>query len=143
LFPNVRAFHDSFWKSDKQQRGYNETYYGRRRKLHKLGARADNRARAGLMRFLINGDIQGTGGDVLKIGMVNCWEVVKQFPGLCYMVMCVHDEIIFEVADFMLAEIIQKLVDAMHDIPFPLPPEVDVEVGKNWFDIKSYALQGE
>jgi DNA polymerase-1 len=138
LFPNVKAFHDSFWKPAMQQRGYNETFYGRRRKLHKLPQNASNQDRAGLMRYLINGDIQGTGGDVLKIGMVNSWEVVKQYPGLCYMVMCVHDEIIFEIANFKLKEIIQKLSAAMRDIPFPLQPEVDVEVGINWYEMEAW-----
>lgn len=137
IFPNVRRYHQSFWTPALQQRGYNETYFGRRRKLHKLPSNANKKDRAALMRFLINGDIQGTGGDILKMGMVNCWEVVKFYPGLCYMVMCVHDEIIFEVAEGR-DDIIKLLVMAMQDILFPLKPEVDVEVGYNWFEMHSW-----
>jgi DNA polymerase-1 len=92
------------------------------------------------MRLLINGDIQGTGGDILKIGMVNCWEVVKQFPGLCHMVMCVHDEVIFEIADSVLSVVIPKLKEAMCNIPFPIQPEVDCEVGKDWYSLKEWSI---
>lgn len=138
IFPNVRAYHQSYWTPALQQRGYNETYFGRRRKLYKLPQNANKKNRAGLMRLLINGDIQGTGGDILKIGMDNCWPVVKAHPGLCYMVMCVHDEIIFEVAEHKLHDIVPQLIAAMRDLPFPISPEVDVEVGNNWYEMKEW-----
>lgn len=133
MFPGVKAFQDKYWSKQMQTRGYNETWYGRRRPLKKL-YEGTGSERASLVRLLCNGDIQGTEGDLLKIGMVTAYNELKEPDA--YMVLCVHDEIVFEVKDELLDSMIERLKIAMSSSDFPIPIKVSVSTGKNWYLMK-------
>lgn len=134
LFPGVKTYLDGFWKSEVLKRGFNQTYMGRRRPLQRLGNEASGSQKAGLIRLLVNGDIQGTEGDLLKMGMVAAFD--NLYSPEAYIVMCVHDEIIFEVRDDVLKPTIARLSHVLETVKFPIALTVNVKFGKNWFSMK-------
>jgi DNA polymerase-1 len=78
----------------------------------------------------MNAPIQGTAADMLKLAMLKCSAVLKDSPSR--MLLNVHDELVFEVADGDEA-IVAKLRDAMEQaLPLSVPVEVDAKLGENW-----------
>lgn len=143
LFPGVRRLHVQAWTPAMQQRGYNESFYGRRRVLPKYPSNAPDGRKASLMRLLVNGDVQSTSGDIHKIGMVQCFDEIQTINNwngaeTVIMVLCVHDELLFEVKEMELPFVIGILRKAMTDIDFPLKLQVSVKTGYNWYEMSEY-----
>jgi DNA polymerase-1 len=134
MFPGIREYLSGFWSATQLSRNSNETWMGRRRLLRELGEDASLSEKAGKIRLLVNGDIQGTEGDLLKMGMVKVFDVLNSPES--YLIMCVHDEVLFEVRDDVLKPTIERLVKALKSVRFPIPLQVNVEAGKNWYDLK-------
>jgi len=90
-------------------------------------------------RNAINGPIQGTGADILKIAMtlIHRLAVAKGWEEKAMMVACMHDEILFEISGDILQEAIEAFVDIMavktvQALKWTVPLTVDIEIGKNW-----------
>jgi len=90
-------------------------------------------------RNSINGPIQGTGADILKIAMTLIHRVAvnKGWEDKAMMIACMHDEILFEISGDILKEAIEVYVDLMavktvQTRGWVVPLTVDVEIGKNW-----------
>lgn len=100
-------------------------------------------------RNAINGPIQGTGADILKIAMALIHREVVQrgWENQAMMIACMHDEILFEIDREILKEAIDLFVDIMSvrtvkTRGWAVPLTVDIEIGKNWkvpWDL--YAIQ--
>src|SRR5690606_10244740 len=78
--------------------GYVETLFGRRLYLPDINASQIPRQKAAA-RTAINGPLQGTAADIIKMAMIriNQWLQDSHFDAK--MIMQVHDELVFEVAD--------------------------------------------
>ncbi len=130
-YPGVRDFMDRI-RGDAHDKGYVETLFGRRLYLPEIGARNAQR-RAAAERTAINAPMQGTASDIIKRAMlaVDRW-IQTDNPGV-RMIMQVHDELVFEVAEAELEGVCTRIKTFMGDAAQLLVPlVVDVGVGDNW-----------
>ena len=85
----------------------------------------------------INAAIQGSAADMLKIKMIELHKFLKQNSTKSKMMMSIHDEVVFMVADEEM-DLVPKLVEIMENLPGTLVPIVaEVETTKTtWAEKK-------
>ena len=130
-YPGVKRYMEET-KQRARDQGYVETVFGRRLYLPDINARNAN-VRQYAERTAINAPMQGSAADIIKRAMieVQAW-LVDQKPD-CKMIMQVHDELVFEVADGEVdscQQAIAALMTGAADLSVKL--EVDAGVGLNW-----------
>jgi len=130
-YPGVQTYMESIREAAHNQ-GYVETVFGRRLYLPEINARNKMR-QAAAERMAINAPMQGTASDIIKRAMlsVDGW-IQKEKPPV-RMVMQVHDELVFEVAESVLPEARATIIARMEsaaDLRVPLV--VDAGEGDNW-----------
>jgi len=109
-----------------------QTLYGRRLYLPEINARNKMRAQAA-ERTAINAPMQGTAADIIKRAMlaVDGWLATAEADA--YMIMQVHDELVFEVARDEVAAVSERicsLMSAAAELAVPLL--VETGSGSNW-----------
>jgi DNA polymerase-1 len=130
-YPGVREYMDNT-REEARKQGYVETIYGRRLYLPEINARNAN-LRQYAERTAINAPMQGSAADIIKRAMlaVHDWQLSTSLD--VRVIMQVHDELVFEVAesevDAAVAEI-KQLMTGASDLCVPL--EVEVGIGDNW-----------
>ena len=83
---------------EARRSGFTETILGRRRYLPDLTS--DNRQRREMAeRMALNAPIQGSAADIIKVAMLNVDEALREQQLASRMLLQVHDELVFEVAD--------------------------------------------
>ena len=117
--------------------GYTETIFGRRRPFGDL--KSSNRVlRDNAERAALNAPIQGSAADILKIAMIGIAEDLREKRLTSRMLLQVHDELVFEVADGELDAMTELVVDRMSHAAsskeLKVPLDVQVGTGKNWDD---------
>jgi DNA polymerase-1 len=115
-----------------RQQGYVETLFGRRLYLPEINARNAN-LRQYAERTAINAPMQGTAADIIKRAMlaVDGWLQVGSVDAK--MIMQVHDELVFEIAESQLDDCILNIKNIMCcAAELNVPLVVDVGVGENW-----------
>lgn len=115
-----------------RDKGYTETIMGRRRYLPDLNH--ENRQRREVAeRMALNAPIQGSAADIIKVAMLNVDRAIKEEKMKSRMLLQVHDELIFEIADGEHAAM-EGLVRREMGGAFPLKAPLDVNVGfgKSW-----------
>ncbi len=130
-YPGVQDFMDRTREAAREQ-GYVETLYGRRLYLPEIRARNAQR-RQYAERTAINAPMQGTAADIIKRAMIGLDRWLADDPVDARMIMQVHDELVFEVAESDLEqarESIARRMEAAGDLSVPLL--VDVGTGLNW-----------
>ena len=117
-----------------REHGFVETMYGRRRYLRDIHSR-NSLLRSNAERNAINAPIQGTAADIIKIAMINIHRRIKESGLEAYMLLQVHDELIFEVAESEM-EILKTLVVSEMESAARLdvPLIVDHGFGKDWLE---------
>ena len=130
-YPGVADYMDRTRALARQQ-GYVETVFGRRLHLREINARQVQRRQAA-ERTAINAPLQGTAADIIKRAMlsVDDWLATSAVDAL--MIMQVHDELVFEVAEDAvdaLLEGVRERMSAAAELSVPLL--VDCGVGANW-----------
>ncbi len=133
-FPRVRAFIDGTLE-DARRTGMVKTLFGRRRLVPELTS-ANGQIRAAAEREAVNLPIQGTAADIMKRAMI---ETAKALDGRAdaRMILTVHDELLFEVAEPQaeeIAELVRGTMQSAAELKVPLT--VDVGIGENWKDAK-------
>ncbi|MEM7001434.1 MAG: DNA polymerase I [Pseudomonadota bacterium] len=130
-YPGVRRYMDET-RAVAREQGYVETVFGRRLYLPDINARHVPR-RQGAERTAINAPMQGTAADIIKRAMlaVHAW-----LPGSgldAAMMMQVHDELVFEVAeadvDALVAGVSSRMEGAAE---LDVALLVEAGVGDNW-----------
>jgi DNA polymerase-1 len=114
--------------------GYTETIFGRRRPFPDLSS--PNRVlRENAERAALNSPIQGSAADIMKIAMTSVEADIAAKGLESRMLMTVHDELIFEVADGESDVLEQVVRDRMANAAELLVP-LDVQIGRgsNWDD---------
>ena len=140
----------SWWEKQKKMavdQGYVQTAFGRmypvpdallprKGKTHGI---PNGGLIAKAQRNAINGPIQGTGADILKLAMLMIYKEAKQRGWLdrARILACMHDEILFEIEGDLLEEAIDVYTEVMAiktvaSRRWRVPLTVDVEIGKNW-----------
>jgi DNA polymerase-1 len=116
-----------------KKKGYSETILNRRRYLPDINSN-NFMLRAAGERAAINSPIQGSAADIIKMAMIlinNDKSLLKD----CSMIMQVHDELVFEVAEDKVKEVSKKIENYMIScITLNVPLVVDIGFGKTWAD---------
>jgi DNA polymerase-1 len=137
-YPGVKRWLDTT-RNEAHAQGYVETLLGRRRYFPELKGtrRAYAGARAAAARQAINAPIQGTAADILKIAMINLHRLLDERQLEARMALQVHDEVVLEVPADELDEVIEVTRTEMENAyQLSVPLKVDIEVGKNWYDMR-------
>ena len=130
-YPGVKAYMDDTREKAARQ-GYVETVFGRRLYLPEINARNAQR-RQYAERSAINAPMQGTAADIIKKAMLTVSDWLGDAGDGCRMIMQVHDELVFEVADARVDGVRDKVTDLMcNAAKLAVPLKVDVGVGDNW-----------
>ncbi len=130
-YPGVKAFMDNIRESARAQ-GYVETLFGRRLYLPEINSRNAS-LRQYAERTAINAPMQGTAADIIKRAMIATDRWLQEERPEAKMIMQVHDELVFEIAEDQVgkcSECIGALMEAAADLRVPLV--VDIGVGDNW-----------
>ncbi len=134
-FPGIRDYMEATKKLARAQ-GYVSTLFGR--KCHYPRINASNPSeRAFNERAAINMPIQGTAADIIRRAMVRM-DAALEAEGLgARMLLQVHDELVFEIADDEVARAIPVIKRVMVDAPHPVvtlsvPLAVEAGAAHNW-----------
>ena len=130
-YPGVKDFMDATRQQAAEQ-GYVETVFGRRLYLTEINHRNAQRRQAA-ERTAINAPMQGTAADIIKRAMlaVDAWLQDSQLNAR--MIMQVHDELVFEVADDDLTTVQTGIRERMVTAAkLNVALEVDIGIGDNW-----------
>ena len=130
-YPGVRAYMDRT-REKARETGYVETIFGRRLYLPEINAR-NPMSRQAAERTAINAPMQGTAADIIKRAMlaVDAWLLESKFDAR--MIMQVHDELVFEVAEAEVDAFSSKIHELMESAAeLSVPLLVEVGVGENW-----------
>ncbi len=131
-FPGIRAYMDATI-AYAQKEGRVETLFGRR--IHTPEINAKGPAAGFAKRAAINAPIQGTAADIIRRAMVRVPEAIADLPAT--MLLQVHDELVFEVAEDAVAATIARVREVMEGAAEPVlrldvPLVVDAGIGDNW-----------
>ncbi len=130
-YPGVKNYMDTIREQAREQ-GYVETLFGRRLYLPEIKSR-NAAMRQYAERTAINAPMQGTAADIIKRAMISTDHWLATEKADAKMIMQVHDELVFEVAEDQVAQhtaAIRKLMCSAAVLTVPLV--VDVGVGDNW-----------
>jgi DNA polymerase-1 len=130
-YPGVKAYMDNTRESASKQ-GFVETVFGRRLYLPEINARNAQR-RQYAERSAINAPMQGTAADIIKRAMIEVHSWLHSGDRGGRMIMQVHDELVFEVAEDKVDTFSAQVTDLMcAAAELSVPLVVDVGVGQNW-----------
>jgi DNA polymerase-1 len=130
-YPGVKQYMDDIREQAKQN-GYVETLFGRRLYLPDINAR-NAAQRQYAERTAINAPMQGTAADIIKLAMLACDQWLNDSGVDAKMIMQVHDELVFEVAESQLESCMTKIREIMSNAAeLHVPLLVEVGVGENW-----------
>ena len=130
-YPGVQAFITRTIE-ETAERGYALTLLGRQRPIPEL--RAKNRQVHQLgERLAVNSLIQGSAADIIKVAMIACDRRIRDEGRQATLVLQVHDELVFEVADSDIDAVRDLIVEEMVNAHVLDPPLVaDAGVGSTW-----------
>jgi DNA polymerase-1 len=130
-YPGVKAYMENT-RSEAKQKGYVETYFGRRLWVPEINS-ANVQRRNGAERAAINAPMQGTAADLIKLAMiaVQNWLVTEHLQSK--LIMQVHDELVLEVPDNELELVKSTLPILMQNVAkLSVPLLAEVGIGRNW-----------
>jgi DNA polymerase-1 len=112
--------------------GYTQTIMGRRRYLPDLTS--DNRQRREMAeRMALNAPIQGSAADIIKVAMLRVDQALRAQELRSRMLLQVHDELLFEVAEGELDRLRPLVTDTMCGaFELRVPLDVSVGTGRSW-----------
>ncbi|MCC5955072.1 MAG: DNA polymerase I [Natronohydrobacter sp.] len=131
-FPGIRAYMDDTVEFAKKH-GRVETLFGRRIHTPEINTKGPGAGFA--KRAAINAPIQGTAADIIRRAMIRLPDVIEGLPAK--MLLQVHDELVFEVAEDAIEDTIARVREVMEAAAEPVvklsvPLVVDAGTGDNW-----------
>ncbi len=134
-FPGIRDYMDET-KAFAKKNGYVLTLFGR--KCHYPDIVSSNPSiRSFNERAAINARLQGTAADIIRRAMVRMDAALAQSGLDAQMLLQVHDELVFEVADPHVEATLPVVKKVMEQAPLPavslsVPLAVDARAANNW-----------
>ena len=127
----VRSFMSEIVEEAKKDK-FVKTLYNR--KIHVPNIEAGNyMMRQGSERAAINGPLQGSAADIIKIAMIEIQDLIKHDKQDIKMILQVHDELIFEVPADFTNEDIRPIISIMEETTkISVPLKVEYGFGANW-----------
>jgi len=134
-FPGIRDYIETT-KRRCRELGYVETIFGRRCHFPRI-ASSNPSERAFQERAAINAPIQGSAADIIRRAMIRMPEALADAKLSARMLLQVHDELIFEVADEEVEATRRVATEVMERAPepairFAVPIRVDARAAHNW-----------
>ena len=125
-------------KENARTKGFVETLFGRRRYLPEITSGVQQ-VRAAAERMAVNMPVQGTAADIIKMAMVAVHDSItaEQHNNTVRMLLQVHDELVFEITEDLIATVspkIQSIMGSVHELKVPII--VDLKQGSNWGEMK-------
>jgi DNA polymerase-1 len=119
---------------EARRTGFTETLLGRRRYLPDLSS--DIRQRREMAeRMALNAPIQGSAADLIKVAMLHVDAAIRAAGLSSRMLLQVHDELVFEVAEGereALEDVVRREMGGAAELAVPL--DVSVGTGRSWHD---------
>ncbi|WP_293002166.1 DNA polymerase I [Mycobacterium sp.] len=112
--------------------GYTSTVFGRRRYLPELDS-SNRNVREAAERAALNAPIQGSAADIIKVAMIEVDKALTETGLASRMLLQVHDELLFEVAEGehdQLESLVRDKMGAAY--PLDVPMEVSMGYGRSW-----------
>lgn len=136
-FKSIKIWHEEI-KDQARKLGYVSDLNGRRRWLLEVTSMFRGEA-AEAERAAINMPIQGLDADIMKIAMVKISEMIgkKKWQDKVRMLLTIHDELIFEIKEDILAEaskLIASTMESAYELEVPI--KVNVKTGKSWGELE-------
>lgn len=120
-----------FCKESVRKTGRAVTMTGRQRPIPEINAK-NPMIRAAAERLAINTPLQGTAADLIKIAMIQVDSLLRK-ENLGYMLLQIHDELLFESPDNHVHLLSTKVKTIMENVmKLKVPLEVHISIGKNW-----------
>lgn len=114
------------------EQGYVETLEGRRLYLPDINSYNVIKRKAS-EREAINAPMQGTAADIIKKTMISLDKWIETVKPDLYILMQVHDELVFEVKESAIDQSKQKIRQLMEkSIQLTVPLKVFIGIGNNW-----------
>ncbi|MBI4224842.1 MAG: DNA polymerase I [Candidatus Sungbacteria bacterium] len=139
-FSGIAAFIENT-KEFAREHGYVETIFGRRRYIPEIFS-PNFQLRREAERMAVNMPVQGSAtGDIIKLAMVKVREWVdrEKFGQYVRMLLQVHDELVFEIAESRAEKLIPQIKHIMESVAdLEVPLVVDAKAGYNWGEQKKY-----
>jgi len=133
-FPTVKHFLESIQERVKID-GYVETILKRRRIFDYDNA--NGMQKAAFMRESVNTVFQGSAADLIKLSMNQIDSMIQEEGLDAFMLLQIHDELIFEVKEEKVEEISRRFVHIMeHVLELDVPLKCSVSVGESWGELK-------
>lgn len=130
-YPGVKMYMERT-RQQAHEQAYVTTLFGRRLNLAYINS-SDPLQRRASERAAINAPLQGTAADIIKKAMITIDHALAPQALKAHMIMQVHDELVFEVADTDINPAKQLIEDLMvNTTPLSVPLVVDIQVGPNW-----------
>jgi DNA polymerase-1 len=130
-YPGVRAYMQDTREVAKQK-GYVETYFGRRLWVPEINS-SNGMRRAAAERAAINAPMQGTAADLIKLAMIAVQNWIAAQELTTKLIMQVHDELVLEVPEAELDLVKTMLPQLMQNVAkLDVPLLAEVGVGSNW-----------
>ncbi len=133
-FPTVKSFLEGIQEQVKID-GYVETILGRRRFFDYDNA--NGMQKAAYMRESVNTVFQGSAADLIKLSMNRIDEMIRKEGLDAFMLLQIHDELIFEIEEAAAESISQRFKKMMEQIyTLNVPLECSVSIGESWGELK-------
>ena len=130
-YSRVKEFMGEIVEKAKKDK-FVSTIYGR--KIHVPNIESPNyMIRQASERAAINGPLQGTAADIIKVAMVNLERFFKKNDFDINSILQVHDELVFEVPEGLNQHDLKEVIDLMENsTTIDVPLKVELGFGSNW-----------
>jgi len=140
-FSGLASYLDKI-KENTAKLGYTKTFFGRRRYFEGINSKLPF-IKAAAERMAINAPIQGTSADIIKMAMkkVDDFILTNKLEKKVYLILQIHDELIYEIADDIIDEVSKKIKEIMQDV-LPIEKSYGVSIitnfstGEDWGTLK-------
>ena len=129
-------------KRETAQKGYTETFFGRRRYFPDIHSKLPF-MKASAERMAINAPIQGTGADITKIAMLEVDKFIKtkNLEKDVRLLLQVHDELVYEIKDNIVLSVSPEIRKIMQNVIDPKKTHgvtlvANASYGDNWVENK-------
>ena len=135
-YPAVEKYIEQI-KLQVNEEGFVRNELGRMRKFPEIKS-SQFFIRAAAERAAVNFPIQSLAADVIKVAMINIHKLISESANQqIRMLLQVHDELVFEVADDKVETWAQKLIPMMENaIKLSVPVKVEAKVGDSWGEMR-------
>jgi DNA polymerase-1 len=133
-YAGVRKFIDKTLEEARREQKV-QTLFGRVRPIPDINSKNAN-MRGFAERTAANTPLQGTAADLIKIAMIRIDAAIRDRKLQSRMLLQVHDELVFEVAEKELDSVRTLVREHMENVhPLHVPLLVEIGVGPNWRDL--------